>query len=103
MYIANARNLRLGPNQPLFHGLALGFCIGAKANFKICVGGYANFSVFICQHVGIANAKLWHWGFKPTPGPNANGFASQWNIGLTMMEMRLKSQCFPEGKGKFQA
>ena len=28
------------------------------------------------------NAKLWRWGSKPTPGPNANGFASQWNICL---------------------
>ena len=34
------------------------------------------------QHVGIPNTKLWRWGSKPTPGPNANGFASQWNIGL---------------------
>ena len=34
------------------------------------------------QHVGIGNAKLWCWGTKPTPGPNANGFASQWNIGF---------------------
>ena len=33
--------------------------------------------------VGIGKAKLWRWGSKPTPGPNANGFTSQWNIGFT--------------------
>ena len=46
------------------------------------VGGNANLSVFRYQHVGIPNAKLWRWGSKQTPGPNANGFAPQWNIGL---------------------
>ena len=31
------------------------------------------------------------WGSKPTRGPNANDFASQWNIGLT------KQRCqFPD-------
>ena len=35
--------------------------------------------------VGIGNAKLWRWGSKPTPGPNANGFALQWNIGLILL------------------
>ena len=44
--------------------------------------GNANLSFFRYQHVGIGNAKLWRWGSEPTPGPNANGFASQWNIGL---------------------
>ena len=46
------------------------------------VGGKANFSIFRYLHIGIGNAKLWHWGSKLTPGPNANGFASQWNIGF---------------------
>ena len=38
----------------------------------------------IYQHVGIfwVDPKVWRWGSKPTPGPNANGFASQWNIDL---------------------
>ena len=34
--------------------------------------------------MGIGNAKLWHWGSKPMPEPNANGFASQWNIGFRL-------------------
>ena len=43
------------------------------------VGGNANFSIFRYHHVGIPHAKLWCWGSEPTRGPNANGFASQWN------------------------
>ena len=46
--------------------------------------GNANFSIFLYQHDGIPNAKLWHWGCKPTRGPNTNGFALQWNIGFTV-------------------
>ena len=30
----------------------------------------------------LGDAKVWRWGSKPTPGPNANGFVSQWNIGF---------------------
>ena len=30
----------------------------------------------------LGDAKVWHWGSKPTTVPNANGFASQWNIGF---------------------
>ena len=33
-------------------------------------------------YFALGDAKVWRWGSKPTPGPNANGFASQWNIGL---------------------
>ena len=40
------------------------------------------FSVFRYQHVDIGNAKLWGWGSKPKPVPNANSFASQWNMGF---------------------
>ena len=34
-----------------------------------------NMLVFPTRNCGV-------WGSKPTRGPNANGFASQWNIGL---------------------
>ena len=47
------------------------------------VGGKAIFRVFRYQHVSIPNVKLWHWGSKPKPGPNAKSFAPQWNIGLS--------------------
>ena len=61
------------------------FGVGGNTNFSICVGGNANFSTFRYQPVGIPKAKLWCWGSKPTRGPNANGFASQWNIDFTVM------------------
>ena len=70
--------------QPILHWLTLGFCIEGDANFMFRIGGNANFSVFRYQHGGIPNTKLWRWGSKPTPGPNANGFASQWNIGFKL-------------------
>ena len=34
----------------------------------------------------LAFAKLWCWGSEPTGGPNANGFESQWNIGLIIRQ-----------------
>ena len=33
---------------------------------------------------------MWHWGCKPTPGPDANGFASQWNIGFKVKGRLVK-------------
>ena len=33
-------------------------------------------------YFALGDAKVWRWGSKPTPAPNTNGFASQWNIGL---------------------
>ena len=35
--------------------------------------------------------KLWHWGSKSTPVPNTNGFASQWNIGLSVIILLCSS------------
>ena len=71
------RKFRIGDRmQPIFHWLGLGFCFGDNANFMFCVGGNANHGVFGYQHVGIPKAKLWRWGSKPTPGPNAKGFGS---------------------------
>ena len=75
--------------QPIF---ALGVHIGGNANLRFGVGGNANFSVFRYQLVGIPNAKLWRWGSKPTRGPNVNGFALQWNIGLNFSGMVTISQ-----------
>ena len=54
----------------------LGFRVGVTQILKFAYWDNANFSVFGYQHVGISKAKLWRWGSKPTPGPNANGFAS---------------------------
>ena len=38
----------------------------------------------IYQHVGISNAKFWHWGHCPMPTPDARYFVSQWNIGFNV-------------------
>ena len=96
MYMRNERNLRLGPNATYIPRTCITyvgrnanfrFGVGGNTNFRFGVGGNANFHVFRYQHVVIPNAKLWLWGSEPTPaaGPNANGFASQWNIGFKEM------------------
>ena len=82
MYRATPEILHKGPNATYIPLASMGFCVGGNSNFMFRVGGNANFSVFSYQHVGIPNAKLWRCGSKPTPGPNANGYASQWNIGF---------------------
>ena len=64
------------PTQTIFYWLVFRVCVGGNANLMFRVGGNANFSVCRYQDVGISNAKLWRWGSKPMPGPNANGFAS---------------------------
>ena len=33
----------------------------------------------------LGDAKVWRWGSKPTPVPDVDGFASQWNIGIIIM------------------
>ena len=63
--------------------LRWGFALG-DANFHLT---QVISSVFRYQHVGIGNAKFWRWVSKPTPVPNTNGFASQWNIGLITMKI----------------
>ena len=65
------------PMPSIFHLLTLAVGVGGNANFSVYFGGNTNFSIFRYQHVGIPNANLWPWGFKPMPGPNVNGFASQ--------------------------
>ena len=73
----------------------MGVRVWGNANFKFGVGSNANISVFRNQHVGIPNVKLWHWGFKQMQGPNANGFALQWNIGLKIIGSTQRKHNFP--------
>ena len=63
-------------------GLRLGFASGKTQILGLASG---DFRVFRYQHVGIPKGKVWRWGCKPTPGPDANGLASQWNIGLKVI------------------
>ena len=39
-------------------------------------------SLFRYRHVGMGNAKRSRWGWYPTRGPNAKGFAFWWHIGF---------------------
>ena len=57
-------------------GLRLGFASG-----KTQLLGFAKDSNMLV-YFALGDAKVWRWGSKPTPGPNANNFASQWNIGV---------------------
>ena len=36
-------------------------------------------------YFALGDAKVWRWGSKPTAGPNANGFASQWTLDYRML------------------
>ena len=62
IYMANTKILCCGPNAT-YIPLAR---IGGNTNVTVCVGGNAKSSVFRYQHVGIANAKFWPEGTKPT-------------------------------------
>ena len=85
MYMANAKNANLYSTDSHW-----GFALGVTQILGLVLGVIQiKFSVFTYQHVGIPKAKLWRWGSKPTPGPNANGFASQWNIGINNLVLIL--------------
>ena len=61
------------PTQPLFHWLALGFCVRANANFKFCVGGDANLRV--CVGSMLPTCLCWYPQCKILASgalPNAN-------------------------------
>ena len=97
--VKRRKNLLFKAHIPLETGFALGnqhaiymatyipsARVVGNAKFRVGIGGNSNFSIFRYQHVGIPNAKLWRWGSKLTRGPNANGFASQWNICLSLYD-----------------
>ena len=77
--MANAKILRWGPNATYIPPTRVGDSRG--------VTQILGFSVFR-YHVCIPNTKLWPWGSEPTQGPNVNGFALQWNIGFTGLNLR---------------
>ena len=89
------QNFAFGTQRNLYStDLVFGFRVGWNANFRFHVGGNANFMAPRYQHVGIPNAKFWHWGYCPTPNPDTRDFASQRNIGLrvTKTELTFKLQ-----------
>ena len=79
-------NFAFGTQRNLYSiDLHLGFTLGAT-NFTF---GIECFGDFRYQHVGIGNAKSSHRVCNPRQGPDASGFASQWNIGLKMLRSLL--------------
>ena len=82
MYMANARNLRLGPNatQPIF-----------RKTFTSPNARDTNLLVFFA----LGNAKVLSFALGDAKVPNANGFASQWNIGLDFVHCVLSQYLQP--------
>ena len=76
MYMANAKNLRLGPNATynFSNDLRWVFVLGDAKNLR----KDTNMLVYFA----LGNAKV----------PNANGFVSQWNIGFSAIDIR--HSCF---------
>ena len=74
--------------------MALGPGVGSlrwACTFHIfCVDFVSDANPFFSGIWALGDAKVWRWGSKPMPGPNANGFASQWNIGFSAKEIQNK-------------
>ena len=74
MYMANVKILRSGPKATYTR-------VGVS-RFKICVE-VKEFLAFLDTNMSVSPTQNCGGGCsKPTPGPNAYGFASQLNIGL---------------------
>ena len=95
MYMLDAKMLRWHPTQPIFHWLALGFCVGGNANFSIFRyqhnAKYTNMLVYFA----LGNANFWCRVHCPTPTPDARYFAFWWNIGLRVNMWHLNYQWHP--------
>ena len=88
--------LRLGPNATYIPLTRVGFLRWVMQILKFAFWVTQIFSFFRYQHVGISNTKLWRWGSKPTPVPNANVFLSQWNIGFSVNgSLHVRTQLQP--------
>ena len=66
MYMANARNLHLGPNTTYIPLTSVWvWRWGVTQILRLASGGYANFAFLD------TNTKFWRWGSRPMQGPNA--------------------------------
>ena len=81
---------RIGDPMPsIFHLLVLGGGAGGDTNVSVRVQGNTNLSIFRYQQCEV----LWRWGSEPMRGPNTNGCASQWNIGITFFCWEILIAC----------
>ena len=78
-YMANARNLRLVPNAAYIPLSRVGgFALGDAKNLR-----HLTQKIPTCWYLCIPNAKVPSFALSEAKVPNAIGFASQWNIGLS--------------------
>ena len=82
MYMANAKVLRLVPNATYIQLTCVGVSCLVTQILGLASGVFAFLDTNMLVSFALGDAKVWRWGSKPTAVPNANGFASQWNIGL---------------------
>ena len=80
-YMANARNLCLGPNTTYIPLTRIGgFALGEVKNLRHPTQEISTCWIFFA----FGNAKVLSLVSGDAKVPNANGFASQWNIGLSV-------------------
>ena len=79
MYMANAKVLRLVPNATYIPLTRVGgFALGIAKNVR-----HPTQEIPTCWYFfELGNAKVLYFALGDAKIPNANGFASQWNIGL---------------------
>ena len=91
------QNFALGPNAT-YIPLA---CVWVSQILGFASGVFVFLDTNMLVSFGLGDAKVWRWGSKPTPVPNANGFASQWNIGLTYKGFHTTAYRWIEKKSNF--
>ena len=82
MYMPNARILHLEPNATYIPLTCVWVLRWVMQILGLASGVFAFLDNNMLVSFALGDAKVCRWGSKPTPVPNANGFASQWNIGL---------------------
>ena len=79
MYLANSQILHLVPNATYIPLIRVGvFALADAKKFQLPNARDTNMLVFIA----LGNAKVLSFALGDAKVPNANGFASQWNIGF---------------------
>ena len=87
MYMPNARILLLEPNATYIPLTCVWVSRWVTQILGLALGVFAFLDTNMLVSFALGDAKVWRWGSKPTALPNANGFASQWNIGFKIKQM----------------